>query len=123
MGVRPGAYATVWEVTPRTQGITSARISTSRKNKQTDSYEQDFGGYVSFVGSIIAQKALSLKPKDRIKIGDCEVTNSYDKEKKITYTNINIYSFEPASTIQQQPAELPPIPDVDDSVDDGGLPF
>jgi len=48
MGFRQGAYATVWEVESITDTMTKARISVSRKNKDTDQYEQDFGGFVIF---------------------------------------------------------------------------
>lgn len=94
MGFRKDAYATIWDIQPVRNTITRARISISRKNKQTGEYEQDFGGYVSFIGATAAGDATSLKVKDRIKLGDVDVNNHYDKEKKTTYTNFNIYSFE-----------------------------
>ena len=94
MGFRTGAYCTIWEVTPKRDTITNARISISRKNKQTDEYEQDFGGYVSFMGTASAQKAAGLKRGDRIKLGDVDVTRRYDSVSKVEYTNFNIYSFE-----------------------------
>ena len=96
MGLRNGAFATVWEVKKGNGNYSDVRISTSRKNKQTDQYETDFSGFVRFIGTA-HQNASSLKEKDRIKIGDCEVTNSYDKEKKVTYTNFAVFSFEDAS--------------------------
>ncbi len=45
MGFRTGAYAKVWEVDPVRDTATKIRISTSRKDKQTGEYEQDFSGY------------------------------------------------------------------------------
>ena len=90
MGFRKDAYCTVWEVKQGSGNFSDARISTSKKNKQTGEYETDFSGFVRFIGSA-HQKSSSLKEKDRIKLGDCEVTNRYDKEKKVTY--IDLYSM------------------------------
>lgn len=97
MSFRNNAYATVWEVTPKTATITSARISTSRKDKETDKYETDFSGFVSFLGTAAASKALSLKKEDRIKLLDVAVTSKYDKEQNKTYTNFNVFDFELAT--------------------------
>ena len=83
MGFRKDSYATVWEVKKGNGNYSDVRLSTSKKNKQTDEYVTDFSGFVRFVGTA-HQNAGALKEKDRIKIGDCEVTNSYDKEKKVT---------------------------------------
>lgn len=101
MAFRNGAYATVWEVKKGNGNFTDARISTSKKNKQTEQYETDFSGFVRLIGNA-HQKAASLNEKDRIKLGDCEVTNHYDKEKKITYTNFAVFDFENANGGQQQ---------------------
>ena len=57
MGFRTGAYAKVWEVTPISDLSTKIRISVSRKNKQTQAYEQDFSGFVLCIGSAAAKKA------------------------------------------------------------------
>ena len=96
MGFRKDAYCTVWEVTPKSDSLTQGRISISRKRRDTGEYETDFQGFVSFVGTAAANKALSLKEKDRIKLGDVDVTNKYDKEKNMTYTNYKIFGFEMA---------------------------
>lgn len=94
MAFRSGAYCTVFSVEKRNENVTRVRIATSRKNKMTDQYEQDFGGFVDFIGKDAAKKALQLKEKDRIKLGDVSVTNKYDKEKGITYTNFACFSFD-----------------------------
>lgn len=107
MGFRKDGYATIWEVKQGNGNYSDVRLSTSRKNKQTDEYVTDFSGFVRFVGTA-HQNAGSLKEKDRIKIGDCEVTNSYDKEKKITYTNYAVFSFEMANGGQQTPQQAQP---------------
>lgn len=97
MGFRTGAYATIWEVKNGNGNYTDVRLSISKKNKQTNEYETDFSGFVRFIGTA-HQKATSLKERDRIKIGDCEVTNNYNKEKNVTYTNFAVFSFEDANS-------------------------
>lgn len=94
MSFRSGGYATVWDVQPVRNTVTKVRVSSSRKNKDTGEYEQDFSGFVSFLGTAAAGDAAKLKPRDRIKFGDVEVRNTYDKEKKVTYWNCNCFSFE-----------------------------
>lgn len=95
MGFRNGAYGKVWQVKAGTGNFTDVRISISKKNRTTNEYEQDFSGFVRFIGD--AHKAAgSLKEGDRIKIRECEVTNSYNKEKNTTYTNFAVFSFEMA---------------------------
>lgn len=94
MGFRPGAYAKVWEVTPMSDTSTKVRMSVSRKNKQSGEYEQDFSGFVLAIGTAAAHKAASLKAGDRIKLGDVDVSTKYDQEKKVTYTNFKMFSFE-----------------------------
>ena len=96
MGFRSGAYATVWSVERISDVNTKCRISISRKNRQTGEYTDDFNGFVSFFGTANASKALALKQRDRIRLGDVDVRSTYDREKKITYYNFNIYSFEMA---------------------------
>ena len=125
MGFRTGAYAKVWEVTPMSDTSTKLRISVSRKNKQSGEYEQDFSGFVLCIGSAAARNALKLKEGARIKLGDCDVTTKYDAQKKITYTNFKLFSFETeddsGSTKQDNTA---PQPTVDEGeVDDSRLPF
>ena len=94
MGFRKESFATVWSVEPVSETMTKGRISISRKNKQTGEYETDFSGFVSFVGTAVAKKAAQLNEKDRIRLGDVDVTNKFNKEKNITYTNFKIFSFD-----------------------------
>lgn len=94
MGFRTGAYAKVWEVTPMSDTSTKVRMSVSRKNKQSGEYEQDFSGFVLAIGTAAAHKAASLKEGDRIKLGDVDVSTKYDREKKVTYTNFKMFSFD-----------------------------
>lgn len=122
MGFRTGAYAKVWEVKPVSDTLTKLRISISKKNKQSGEYEQDFADFVAAIGTAAAKKAAGLKEGDKIKLGDVDVSNSYNKEKGIKYTNFKLFSFEidggtPAPAYD-------PVPVVDDGeLDDSHLPF
>lgn len=128
MGFRSNSYATIWSVEPVSDVQTKARISISRKDKQTGEYTDDFSGFVSFFGTAAAKKAAALKERDRIKLGDVDVRSKYDKEKNITYYNFNVYSFETqnrtggGNTNGAQPSS--PQPTVDEgNIDDSRLPF
>lgn len=125
MGFRTGAYAKVWEITPMSDTSTKLRISISRKNKQTGEYEQDFSGFVLCIGSAAARNALKLKEGARIKLGDCDVTTKYDAQKKITYTNFKLFSFEAEDSGGSTPQDnTAPQPTVDEGeIDDSRLPF
>lgn len=126
MGFRTGAYAKVWEVKPVSDFGTKLRISISRKNRQTGEYEQDFSGYVLCSGSSAADKAAKLPEGARIRIGDCDVTTKYDKEKRVTYTNYRIYSFEDANgtSSSSKTDSTAPQPTVDEGeIDESNLPF
>lgn len=120
MGFRKDNYATVWKVEPKSDTMTSVRISISRKNKTTGEYETEFSGFTSFVGSACAKKAASLKEKDRIKLGDVDVVNRFDKEKNVTYTNFKVFSFDMENEPSQQPAEQPKVDPGEESEE---LPF
>lgn len=125
MGFRKDAYATCWEVQPKSDVCTTVRLSTSKKNKTTGEYETDFSGFVSFVGTNAAKKAANLKEKDRIKIGDCDVSTYFDRESGKSYTNFKVFDFEPSSTKQSNPvtsAEQEAITKVEENVEEG-LPF
>ena len=129
MGFRTGAFAKVWEVTPMSDTSTKLRMSISRKNKKTDEYEQDFSGFVLAIGTAAASKAARLKEGDRIKLGDVDVSTKYDKDKKVTYTNIKMFSFETEGESSSSGSRSTPPPDdphsgVDDGeLDDNRLPF
>ena len=125
MGYRTGAYARIWEVKPISDTNVKLRLSVSRKNKQTGEYEQDFSGYVNAVGTAAAKKAACLKEGDRIKLGDVDVTTKYDGEKKTTYTNFKLFSFElDGDSPAPKSSNTEPQPSVDSGeVDDSRLPF
>lgn len=124
MGFRSGAFATCWEVNGKSDTATDVRLSISRMNKQTGQYEQDFSGFVRFSGTGAATKALKLKPKDRIKLGDVDVSTFFNKEKGTTYTNFKCFSFEMAneSAPNNKPENKADV-DVDESEPSEGLPF
>lgn len=127
MGFRVGSFAKVWSVEPKSDTNTVVRLSISRKDKQTGEYTQDFSGFVSFVGTAAAKKAACLTEGARIKLGDVDVTTSYNSEKKITYTNFKVFNFEVESSGGNSPASestTDPQPTVDSGeLDDSRLPF
>lgn len=75
-------YAKIWKLEEK-KGMKIARISTSCKNQQGE-YEQDFSGFVQFVGKA---KEFSLSEGDTVQMVSVGVTTKYDKEKNTTYTN------------------------------------
>lgn len=127
MGFRKDAYATCWSVEPKSDTMTIVRLSTNSKNKQTGEYEQDFGDFVAFIGTAVAKKAANLKEKDRIKLGDVDVSNKYDREKHTTYYSFKCFGFEKLDN-KQQPSqgtnEPDPVEDVVESIaSENKLPF
>lgn len=119
MGFRKGAYAKCWEVSPVGDTSTKVRLSTSYKDKQTGEYEQDFSGFVMFIGSACAAKAAKLAKGDRIRLGDVDVTTKYVEEKKTTYTNFKVFSFDTQSEIDGGGEAAPDEKAVDDGEPDG----
>ena len=97
MGFRTGAFATVWSVEPGKGNFTKVRLSTSRKDKESGEYVQDFSGFCMFIGTANAA-ASSLHTRDRIKLGDVDVTTTYNKETNKEYVNYRVFSFEPAAS-------------------------
>lgn len=97
------SYVTIWDIKKVEPNYIDAQISTSRKVNGT--YEQDFGGIVRFVGeakTVVENK----KPKDRVKILECGVSNKYNKEKKTTYWNLVVFKCEDANNNNtSQPAK------------------
>ena len=97
MGFGTGKFAKVWKVENKGK-YSVAEMSTSKKNKETDKYETDWSNkFVRLVGTANDQAKL-FKDGESVKIGNCEVTNKYDKDKKITYTNYVIFNFEGIET-------------------------
>lgn len=126
MGFRNGSYATVWSVEPGRGNFSNVRLTISRKNKETDQYEDEFSGYCMFIGEARA-KAEHLKERDRIKLGDVDVTRRYDKEKNKEYYTFKVFSFDMADAAGNSRQAAPARPDPADgyaAADPGdGLPF
>lgn len=85
----------MWSVEQGKGNFTNVRLSISRKNKDTDQYEDEFSGFCMFIGEARA-KAERLKERDRIKLGDVDVTRRYDKERQKEYYTFKVFSFEMA---------------------------
>lgn len=118
MGFRSGAYATVWSAEATTSpNVTEVRLSTSKKNKKTEEWETDFSGFCRFVADA-NKSAMKLKKQDRIKILDCEVTTSYNKDTKREFVSYTVFSYEMADS----PAQKAPVDEPYDGNTDG-LPF
>lgn len=106
MGFRDGAFATVWEITNQGENFTKIRMSTSRKDKKTDEYVTDFSGFVSLIGNANKsvgqiENAIRRDGRCRIKMGACDVSNSYDKEAGREYVNYTLFDFELADAPAQ----------------------
>ena len=95
MSFRKNARCTVWSVQPVSDTMTKVNLSSDGKTRD-GTYEKDFSGFVAFIGTANAKKALSLKEKDHIILGDCEVKMTYGDDKRPKYTNFNVFSFEMA---------------------------
>lgn len=104
MGFRTGAWAKIWEITPGERS-TKLRVSTSKKNKQSGEYEQDFSGFITLAGTA-HREAGHLKAGDRFQIGDCDVSSRYDKEKKKEYINFTVFSFHLSDDTQSKTGPL-----------------
>ena len=143
MGFRYGAITKIWDVKPVSNTRTDLRVSISRKNQETGEYEDEFSGFVSCWGTAVAVKAAKLNKGDRVRLGDTDVTNRFDKKNGTTYTNFKVFSLytegeelpertaapagnvsasaantaAPSRTYEPQPREY------DNEVDDNSLPF
>lgn len=96
MGFRQGAYAKVWSVEDK-GNYSVCRMSTSKKNKETEEYETDFqDGYVRFVGTAHTMIHDKNIPNNglSIKLSSVEVTNKYDKASNKSYINYAVFGFE-----------------------------
>ena len=100
-----GYYAKIWQIKEIKDKYSEIRISISTKNKNTNEYEQQFGGFVRMCGQAHQQMSY-LNEGDRFKIVRCGVTNHYDKEKNTTYTNYLIFEIELAEDQEKKQADL-----------------
>lgn len=133
MGFKKGAWATVWDTKPSSTGKSTAVRLSTRKKVADGEYKQDFGRYCLFVGDANT-KASALKEKDRICIGDCEVTNDYIADENREVYTFLIYDFDisednnsntnktsskkPQTAKKQAPAKKSALDDFDDIIDE-----
>lgn len=96
-----GSYAKIWEIKEIKDKYSEIRISTSKKDKDSGEYSQDFGGKVRLVGQAHEQMKY-MSEGDKFKILRCGVTNKWDEEKKRMYVNYVIFEVE-----FEDPAESP----------------
>lgn len=134
MGFKNGAFATLWNVDKENNKLINfyekyadISVAISKKDKADDSYKTDFSSRVRCIGKAFETlKSVQLAEKDRIKLLEVEVTNSYDKDKKVLYTNYICWNLEPAGNVQklapQQPEVIGDMQPLDD-MDSSGLPF
>ena len=122
MGFRTGAFATVWSVEEGKGKFSKVRLSISRKDRDGQ-YVQDFSGFCDFIGAAHA-KAGKLRERDRIKLGDTDVSSRYDKDQRREFTNFKVFDFEYAdgsgSSVSSGAAESNPS---EGDVDEDNLPF
>ena len=129
MGFKNGAYATVWDIQPKSPKVTVLRLSTSKKPRGEEEYVQDFSGFCSCVGETVATAAKGLKVGDRIKLGEVETTTTYVKEKNVTYTNYAIYSFDKVEPNNNHAgndkdfANEPEVAGIDEGEEGDGIPW
>lgn len=95
------SYAKIWEIKNISDNYSDVRISTSKKDKDSGEYSQDFGDTVRLVGQAHEQMKY-MSEGDKFKILRCGVTNKWDKEKKRMYVNYVIFEVE-----FEDPAEFP----------------
>jgi len=132
MGFKQGGFAKIWKLENK-GNYHVAEMSTSKKNKNTDQYETDWSNkFVRLVGTAHNQ-ADKLDITHNVKIGACEVTNKYDKDKNTTYTNYVVFGFEENDKKENGTKNTTPKPDpsaktdgyypINESVEDDDLPF
>lgn len=107
MGLRiSDTYAKIWNI-DRKEKYSVVELSVSKKNRTTDQYETDFSSkFVRFVGNA-HQQLINMQGNERIKIKSGDVSNHYDKEKRVTYTNYVVFDFELADGSQAKPQTDP----------------
>ena len=99
MGFGQGKFAKIWNLEDK-GNYHVAEMSVSKKNKETEQYETEWANkFVRLVGKAHNQ-AKSLDISKSVKIGSCDVTNKYEKEKNTTYTNYVVFEFEDANSNQ-----------------------
>lgn len=93
MGFRKDNWASVWSIEDGKNNSKRVRLSTSKKNKLTGEYEQDFSGFCYFYKTA-ALKCLSLKCGDQIKLTDINVRTWFNNDTAKEYVVYQVYDFE-----------------------------
>lgn len=94
IGEGSSKYVKVWSVEPKEKFV-NAQVSTGAKQK--DGTYKNSSWIVAFVGNCV-DKARTLGKGDTIEITSGGISNTYDKEKKVTYYNTVIFDFEITSS-------------------------
>lgn len=123
-----GSYTHIWKLEDK-GNYHVAQMSTSKKNNETGEYEKDWSdNFVRLVGTAHNQ-AKTLDISKNVRIGRCGVSNNYNKEKNITYTNYVIFNFEDENSSsgnggnQKSQKSKDDFMDVSAAIDDDELPF
>ncbi len=99
-----GSVVTLWDIKP-SEKSTKCKVTVSQKDKKTNTWETQFNSFALFAGQ--AHNFISgMKEKDRVKITQFDISNKYDKEKKITYWNLTVWECEDANS-PNQGSDLP----------------
>lgn len=128
--MRKGSYVSIWNVRKGNGNYHDVQISCSRKRKDTGEYARDFNGYVRFCGpasdAIASHEGFNAKDNGnqplKIRLGDIDISNNYNKEKGTTYWNVVVFNYENSDEAHQMnqnannPVDVP-----EDS--NGELPF
>ena len=140
MGFHNGAFATIWDVSDKSDNFTKVRMTVSRKDTDSDSYITDFRGFVALFGEARKkikqiESVLSRDNKCRIKIVSCDVSNKYDKDAGREFVNFSMFEFEfadgssPSTADSKQEKKSSSGTNkkksalADDDEEDGNLPF
>jgi hypothetical protein len=130
--MRNGSYVSVWSVKKGSGNYYDVQISCSRKRKDTGEYARDFQGFVRFIGGAaeFISKYDGFNAKDnnnqplRIKVVDMSVSNSYNREKDVTYWNVAVFGCESNDGSSSQTAPTSDsFVDIPDGIDAEELPF
>lgn len=119
MGLRKGWRAKIWKVDKRDK-FTVVEMTTSTKAQDGNYYTDWRCSHTMLVGK--AHEA-NIEPGDMVTIGDFEVRNKYDEEKKTTYTDYKIFDFEEIRKREGAPAEKPIKKEEPKQEDEDELPF
>lgn len=92
-----GGYARLWSIEDK-GNYSVGRISTSKKRKDSDTWETDFqDGFVRFIGSAHQKVKDLVIPEGKgisIQITSCDVTTPYNPETKKSYINYLVFAFD-----------------------------